>query len=299
MNNITDKLLDDKNKTVSFVKNRVFDLIAVGIIIAMTMLSLGVVELREITWQEILNMLIESIPFYMAATLLSINFYKKGAFVAKSGEKFTKAVEHYSSKVGALTGEALKYLPTFCNKYNETALRTLKETCLQSVAISIDEFENGTSDSKPLKVLSKKKLKTMYSKEVVDVILKCKKLQVKGIHPNILLSNFTNFDITDLGDTEEQLHKKRFSNYAITYLISIFTMSLMAVKDVLQWGWMGAVLTLFKVLYIAIGAYMKYFNGYEDVNVGVVNHINRKSDVLKEFEYEYSQYVKTKQISLE
>lgn len=294
-----DKLLDNKNKTTSFVKNRVFDLIAVGIVIAMTALSLGVVELREITWQEVLNILVESVPFYMAATLLSVNYYNKGAFVAKQGEKFLKAVEDYSNKVASLTGDALKYLPTFCNKYNANALRTLRETYLQTVAISIDEFEKGTSETKPLKILSKKKLKSMYDDEVVDVIIKCKKLKVKGIHPNILLSNFTNFDVTDLGDTEEQLHRKRFSNYALTYLVSILMMSLIAVKDVLQWGWMGAVLTLFKVLYIAIGAYMKYFNGYEDINVGVVNHINRKSDVLKEFEYDYSQLVNSKKVSEE
>jgi hypothetical protein len=65
-------------------------------------------------------------------------------------------------------------------------------------------------------------------------------------------------------------------------------MSLIAVKNVTQWGWIYAALTLFKILYIALGAYTKYFSGYEDLTVDVVNHTYRKIDVLKQFNHWYS-----------
>ena len=288
----TDKLIEGKEKTNSFIKNRAFDFIAIGIVIAMTVLSLGVVELRTITLKEFLNIVLECVPFYMAATMLSINYYNKGSFVGKKSEKFTDSIKYYSNKVINLTGEHLKYLPDFCNEYNDNALKSKRERLLQTVALTWEQFDIGDNATPPLKILNKTKLLTMYDKHIVKVIEQCKRAKVKGIHPNILLSNFTNVDVTDLGNTEKQLSRKRFSGYALTYLVSIFTMSLIAVKDILQWGWMGAALTLFKVFYVATGAYMKYFNGYEDVTVGVVNHINRKTDVLKEFDYWYNNLVK-------
>ena len=290
----TEKLIQGKELTGSFIKNRAFDFIAIGIVIAMTVLSLGVVELRSITLKEFLNIILECVPFYMAATMLSINYYNKGSHVGKSSDKFTDSIKYYSDKVVKLTGEHLKYLPDFCDEYNDKALRAKRERILQTVALTWERFEVGDSDNPPLKVLTKTKLLTMYDKHIVNAIEKCKKAKVKGIHPNMLLSNFTSVDITDLGSTEKQLSRKRFSGYALTYLVSIFTMSLIAVKDILQWGWMGAALTVFKVFYVATGAYMKYFNGYEDVTVGVVNHINRKTDVLKEFDYWYEGLVKQK-----
>ena len=291
MNIATDKVINGKDKTIVFVKNKAFDFIAIGIVLAMTILSLGVVELRTITFRELFNIVLECVPFYMAATMLSVNYYNKGVFIGKKSHKFLEATAYYSDKVAALTGEQLKYLSDFCNNYNDKALNTKQERLLRTVAITLEEFDKGDADNPPLKVLSTKKLLLKYDKKIVKVINKCKKIKIKGIHPNILLSNFTSFDVTDLGNTEKQLSHRRFANYAVTYLVSIFIISLIAVKDILSWGWMGAALTLFKVFYISIGAYMKYFNGYEDITVGVVNHINRKSDVLKEFGCWYSETI--------
>ena len=291
-----DKFIDTKEKTVSFVKSRVFDFIAVGIVIAMAALSLGIVELRTITLKELLNIVLECIPFYFAATLLSANYYNKGVFVAKQTDKFISTIAYYSNKVSSLTGEQLKLLPVFCDEYNSKALKDSRTKLLRTVAITYEEFDEGVNGEPPLKCLSKRKLKSKYEHHIVKVILECKKMRIKGIYPNVLLSNFMNTDITDLGSTEKELSKKRLASYAGMYVVSIFIMSLMAVKDVLQWGWMGAALTLFKVLYISIGAYMKYFNGYEDISTFVVNHINRKSDVIKEYEYWYSQYKKNLEV---
>ena len=284
-------MLDNKNKSISFVKNRAFDIIALGIVIAMTALSLGVVEMRNITLKGMLDVVLECVPFYLAATMLSVNYYTKGTFVAKTKETFLNAVKYYSEQVAGLTGKHITHLSEFCIQYNDTAIKALKEQLLHSVAITWEVYDKGTETSKPLKVLSKEELETKYGKEIAKVICKCKKLKVKGIHPNILLGNLNNSDYTDLGLNEKQLSKRRTAGFAGTYLISIFTITLIGVKDVLEWGWMGAFLTLFKVLYIACGAYMKFFNGYEDITVIIVNHIYRKTDIIKEFYYWYDETI--------
>lgn len=286
--NKTEKLLDIKDNSSSFIKNRAFDVIAVGIIVAMTALSLGMVELRTITWLEIFNIVVECIPFYFAATMLSINYYSKGVFIGKSSDKFTQAIDFYSSQVDKLTGEQMSKLQEFCIYYNESVLKNMKVGLLRSVAITWEMYNDGVDNSQPLKVMTKKQLLSLYNRDIVSVIERCKRLKIKGVHPNILLSTINNSDATDLGCSEKELQRRRAAGYAGGYLVSIFAMSLIGVKDVLQWGWMGAFLTLFKILYIACGAYMKYFNGYEDVTVDVVNHIYRKTDILKEFEYWYN-----------
>ena len=288
--NVADKYLDSKNKSINFVKNKIFDFIAVGIIVAMTALSLGVVELRTMSLKEIADILLECAPFYIAATMLSTNFYMKGSYLAKSNEVFKNAIKYYSDCVNNLSGKQMTMLPQFCIAYNDRILKNMRENMLHSAALTFEQYDEGDDKINiPLKIASCKKLKDVYGKEVANVIRKCKKIKIKGICPNILLSNNINDDSTDLGLDERQLMKRRTISYSSLYLISIFLMSLIAVKDVLKWGWMGAFLTLFKVMYIAINAYMKYFDGYEDINVNVVDHIYRKTDVLKEFEYWYSE----------
>lgn len=70
-------------------------------------------------------------------------------------------------------------------------------------------------------------------------------------------------------------------------------MALIGVKNFLEWGWVGLLFTVFKLLYILCSSYMKYFQGYEDICTGLVNHIYRKTDVLKEFDHWYdTNYVK-------
>jgi hypothetical protein len=231
--------------------------------------------------------------------MLSINYYTKGSFAGKTTDKYISAMQCYSNNISKLSGEQLNYLHSFCNEYNNRVLREIKEGLLRSVAIDWSIYELGNKDTKPLKTMSKKELKTKYSKHVVKVICKCKKIKIKKIHANILLGNLDRFDSTDLGPTEKQLSSKRALNYAGSYVLSIFLLSLLGVKDVVQWGWMGAFLTLFKVTYIAIGAYTKYFNGYEDITNFVVNHLYRKTDILKEFEYWYANVKQKEQVNIE
>ena len=283
----TDKILDTRDKSVQFVKNKIFDAVAIGIIVAMTALSLGVIELREITFNQIVNIVIECIPFYIAATMLSVDYYTKGSFVGKETDVFIKARDYYSEQVNNLTGEQMTKLHDFCNEYNERILYSMQEALLKSVAITMSAYNDGTDKIPPLKILPKSKLKQLYGRDVINVIIKCKHLKIKGIHPNILLGTLNRSDSSDLGPNEKELANKRKLSYASSYLFSILLLSLIGIKNIMQWGWMGAFLTLFKVSYVAAGAYMKYFNGYEDITINVVNHMYRKTDILKEFYFWY------------
>ena len=281
----TTKLLDGKNSAIDYVKSKAFDVIGMVIIVAMSLLSLGFVELRTLDWVELSNILVECIPLYLAAMLLSINYYDKGAFAGKTSSRFKDAVEAYSEVVESITGEALSKLHDFCMYYNDVALKNLRTVILRSVAITYDMYDKGTKDVAPLKTLTKKQLDGKYGKLVRKAVIKCNKLKIKGISVSMLMSELDTADATNLGYNEAQMKRANVYKYGVSYIVTVLLMSFIGIKDVMQWGWMGALLTLFKVLYIAAGAYMKYFNGFEDVTSRLTNHFYRKTDIVKEFLY--------------
>ena len=287
--NSTEKILDVKSKGIEFAKSKAFDIIALAIIVAMSLLSLGFVELRSVTLTNVLNILVECVPLYFAATLLSSNYYNKGTYSAKLGKNFKEASSYFSEIVNSLTGAMIAKLHEFCYLYNKKALSKMQEDLLMSVGIPYDLYDQGNDKIKPLKSMTEDELLQMYNDRVTKVILKCNTLKVKGINVNIILGNNDCVDVTDLGRNEKQLKTMRIAGYATTYALVTISMSLIGVKDIMQWGWMGAALTLFKVLYIASGAYMKYFNGYEDIDVNIVNYLYRKTDVIKEFRCWYDE----------
>ena len=288
MSNLAENMQNATKKSKQFVASKMFDFIAACLIITMLALTLGVVELREITLLGVANIFLECIPFFITAVLLSVNFYTKGSFVGKNTDKFTAIVSQYSSLVDSLSGEDIDILPEFCKEYNHDALRKMQEPLLRTAAISYEYFEYEhctTSGTKvnALKVLSKEELLHLYSKEQVKIILKAKKIKVKGIHNNIILGNTNNSDITDIGEDEKTLNNNNTFQSAIRYIISTFLLSLIGVKDVLLWGWAGLLLTAFKLGFILCSSMMKYFSGYNDITIKLSNHIARKIDIIKQF----------------
>ena len=101
------------------LKNKAFDVIGVGLVVAVGLISLGVIELREITPKEIINILLEAIPFYIGSVTLAMNYYRKGVYAGKDSEMFVNTVEKYSKKVNKLNGKQLEYLNDFCGEYND------------------------------------------------------------------------------------------------------------------------------------------------------------------------------------
>ena len=292
VNDIAIELNDNNKALIKAAKDRAFDLIAVGLIFAVGLLSLGAIGLRDISFTEIINMLLEAVPFYLASVTLSVNFYKKGVYSAKESESFINCIKLYSHKVNKLTGKQLDSIGEFCEDYNHKAVKLAQQSILRSVAISYERYNEITYDKNgiellPLRQLSEKEIIELYNKRVAEHVLKANDVKVKGLNSNILLGNNDDWDITNLGMTEQELLKKRTRSYAGANAISIVLLTVMSIKNILDWGWAGALLTVFKLVFILCRCYMKYFEGYEDITQKVSNHISRKTDILKQFDYWY------------
>ena len=286
---IATELNENSKSLTKKVKLHIFDFIAVGLVMSIALLNLGAIEMRNVG-EELIAILLEAIPFYFGSVALALNFYKKGVYAAKQTPTFIETIKRYTKKVETLTGKHIDKLNEFCVMYNAKALRLKQEAILRDIAISFERFNDYTKDPDgnvlaPLKIVSEDVLKQTYGDAVATKIIAAKNVTIKGISPNNILGNFNTDDITDLGKNETEMLKERSSQYAIVYAASIVVLSLMGVKDILQWGWMGAFLILFKLSYILCRSYMKYFEGYDDISIALVNYISRKHDVLKEFDY--------------
>lgn len=292
IDDIATEIHDNNKNLIKMAKDRIFDLIAVGLIIAVGLLSLGAVELRQITIWEIINIVFETIPFYLAAVTLALNFYKKGVYAGKSTDGFIGVTKNYSHKVNKFSGKQLDNISVFCQEYNARALRIGQENILREVAITYERYKNVTYDKdgnelRPLCQLSKEELVKGFGVRVAEHVIKANELKVKGLNSNTLLSNNDYWDITDLGKNENQLLRQRTKSYAGTFALQTFLLTLMGIKDVMQWGWVGLVLIIFKLVFILCRCYMEYFKGYEDITIKVSSHITRKIDILKQFDYWY------------
>jgi len=293
VNFIAEEVYDNNKKLAKFVKNKAFDLIAAGLIVAIGLLNLGAIQLREITPREIINIVLETIPFYLGAVSLTLNYYKKGVFCGKSTISFINTVKLYSDKVNMLTGEHLNNLLDFCTEYNNKALRIIQESYLRIVAVTFARFnddvieEDGTV-TKPLKTMSDEELKILLGEVVAKKVIEAKNVKIKGLSVNVLLGGNKSNDITNIGANEQELLKRRTTSYISFSAVTILILTLMDVKNVMEWGWVGLFLLAFKLLYILCRSYMRYFDGYEDITIGVVNHISRKTDILKQFDYWYN-----------
>lgn len=285
---IASEIDSKKDRLIGFAKSKFFDLVSVVLILGMTALSLGVVKLRDISVETILNIIVEMVPFYLVAMMLTITNYTKGIYAGKATEGYNSIIALYSEIINGLSGQMLSYLSDFCIEYNEKSLRDRQSVILKKAAVSYEKFNEGDDSTPPLKTLSKKKLREMFGDEVAKVVLEAKKCSIKSINPNLLLGNSDNPDPTNLGMNELELSKRRTTWYACCYVFSILSVTLISIREITEWGWAGIVLVIFKLAWIAGSAYMKYFQGYKDITINVSNHISRKCDLLHEYEYWYS-----------
>ena len=286
------ELNNNSKNLAKTLKSKAFDIIGVGLVVAVGLVSLGVIQLREITPKEIINILLEAIPFYFGSVTLAMNYYRKGVCNGKLSQVFINIVQTYSDKVNKLNGKQLEYINDFCIYYNDKALRMAQENLLRTVAVRYDKFnetfvdENG-NEQPALKTWTKEELVNKYNARVAEYIIKARELEIKGVNVSILLGNSYSWDITNLGPNEKELANQKRKKYMCSYAISIFLLSLMAVKNIMDWGWVGFILVAFKLIWILCTSYMKYFEGYDDATVRITNHISRKIDILKQYDYWY------------
>lgn len=272
----------------SAVKSRIFDIIGIAITICVMAVSLGILELREINWENLLNIIVECIPLFLATVLLDNNYYLKGTFVGKQTNQFVTAVSQYSHLLDELDGHRMDVAPLFCDEYNFAALKQLQTATLRAGAISFEEYDEVRIDENgnkilPLKVLSNNELTSQLGDIRAKVVKKARKIKVRGITVNSLFASISSEDITDIGEDEHELYAKRIKGSIVGYVVSTVAVVVIGVKDFFEWGWLGIPLILFKVLFIFCKSYMSYFKGYNDITISLANHIARKIDIIKQF----------------
>lgn len=290
MRKVEDKLQQAKLNANDGLKKHIFDWVAAIIIVSLIAASLDVFGLVSFNTLNFVEFLISWFPYFAAAILLHTDLYKKGIFVGKGTNKFSSVVENYSGIANSLTGEQIKGLYPFCEKYNEDAKQTIQTQILRKEGLAFKDFDEEfieTVDNEeikrlPLKILDKKQLLELnYTKRQIKAIFKAKRVRVKGISVNILLSSMNVSDVTYIGDDEKSLQSKQIITSAIKYMFTTLLLSVLAIKNIGDWGWVGLILTLFKVAYLFAGCCMSYFKGYDDVTINLANHFTRKSDILK------------------
>lgn len=285
---IEDKVQNAQASVKRTLKTKMFDVISVIIILALIALSLGVLERRVITWEEIGDIIIEFMPFFFAFVLLGNNHYMKGSYVGKETLKFTSTCTEYATMVENLTDEEVDSLDDFCEEYNDIALRRRQEALLKRAAITYEKFDKNAKDYVALKLRSDKDLKTQYGDERAKWIIKAKNATVKGIRTNTLMGTNDSDDVTDIGPTEASLAKNHKLKSSMGYALTTLIMTFIAIKDIMTWHWVGFALVVFKCAFIFCKSYVEYFEGYNDVTIHLVNHINRKIDILKQHRHWFS-----------
>lgn len=284
MKRVEDKLQDGKINVKNELKKSIFDWVAAGIVVAIVAAALDIFDIADPTKTDWGQFLIGWLPYFLAAMLLNTDLYKKGIFVGKGTNKFITVATAYSDIANSLSGEQIKNLAPFCDEYNIEALKEIQRNILRKEGVTYEAFENGVDDVPPLKTLTKTQLLTLgYNVEQYKVIKKAKRVNIKGISVNVLLSSINTRDITNLGFGEHALASSQYGIMAIKYIVTTLIMSLIAVKDITQWGWAGIVIVIFKVTYLAGASYMSYFKGYDDATISLTAHLTRKTDILKQY----------------
>lgn len=290
MSRVEDKLQEKKLRAADGLKKYIFDWIAALIIIALIAASLDIFGLIDFKTINIIEFFVSWFPYFAAAILLQTDLYKKGSFVGKSTTKFNNVIESYSSIANSLSGKQIEGLYPFCDKYNDDALTSIQTQILRKEGITFEAFNNERTDVVDNKTIHLKPLKICTNRELVNegytyeqrkCIRSAKRVKVKGIGVNILLSSIAVKDVTSIGDDEKTMETKQIVFSAFRYMISTLLLSIVGIKDIQNFGWVAIILVVFKVSYLFAGCYRSYFKGYDDITIRLANHFTRKADILK------------------
>ena len=285
---------DVKTETKKKIKANMYDLLAAAIVIIMFIVALGVMSPKELTWDSLKDVIVSWVPFFLTASFLNYDYYSKGKSKGKQNEGFVSTINAYSKQVSTITGAQMSKLPEFCKYYNEQALEELQTSILTLASIPYERFNDITYDKegkelKPLKVLSLQDYKKLgYSKDEIKIIVRAKHASVKGIRHNQLLGNTSARDKTNIGHGEGDMTRARTIVSTLSQAVSMFVLCMIGMKDIMEWGWIQAIFVLFRMVWVLCKSYLQYLKGFNDITIRLSNHIARKTDILKEFEYWYS-----------
>lgn len=287
---------DVKTETKKRIKANMYDILAAAIVIIMFIVALGVMSPKELTWNSLKDVIVSWVPFFLTASFLNYNYYSKGKSKGKDADSFKNTIAAYSKQVGSITGAQMSQLPEFCKYYNMQALEELQTSILTLASIPFKRFNTVTCDKngnelKPLKVLGIKELKELgYGKDEIKMIIRAKHASVQGIRHNQLLGNTSARDKTNIGHGEGDMTKARTIISTLGQAVSMFVLCMIGMKNIMEWGWVSAIFVLFRMTWILCKSYLQYLKGYNDITIRLANHIARKTDILKEFEFWYASH---------
>lgn len=267
-------------------------LFAIAVVVVMVFIQLGVFEFKENS--DFLDILVDTVPIFIASMLLSNIFYQNGVTKGKKNKNYFNTITEFSTNAN-LTGEKLDALPIFCDEYNKNAIKRKQETLLSMAVISYDKFENEYEEGEirhlPIKVMSDKEIIAEFGKERAKWIIKAKRVKIKGVNAVTLTSEQKAEDITDTGLGESDYAKMFTTSKVLSYALSFVLFSFITAKDIAMWGWAGLGILLFKIIYTVGCSLLGQVRGYRDITINVVAHYNRKTDILKQFHSWFSKNI--------
>lgn len=262
-----------------------FFIIGLVIIIAVLLELGGFERVEDINWW---NLIVDALPMFLMTIILDRLFYSNGKDKGKSTERYLRANLEFSNRAGALTGEDLEILPTFCENYNNKALITLQKGYLARACVSYNMFsEEWVKDEKtypPLRIMRRKDLKSLFTREQIALIFKAKRAKVFGLCATTLTSGQIKNDPTYVGKNEKEFTIDHSRKKVISYSVTFLLFSMIVAKDLSQWGWAGLGFLLFRIFFTLGTSLFAHISGYSDITSGMVTYYNRKTDILKQFE---------------
>lgn len=290
MKTLEQTVQDTTTGVTNTIKRSIYDVVAAVIVVAIVVTTLGIFGFTP--WSSIWDLLVEFGTFFFASLVLAFNRYEKGNYVGKSTVKFNNAIKAYSDEVDHITGGELPAMYEFCDEFNEQALkdcqtRLLKKQGLQQEYLYANFTYNGKQYA-PLCSMTKKEIRNNFNKNQAKAIFAALSATVKGISPETLMTELEVNDRTDTGATENKLKEHNAVKTTFVYVLAAIVFSLIGLNDITKWNWAGLLIVIFKTCYAFAKSYTSYFRGYDDITIRLLNHVLRKTDILKQYKAWYS-----------
>lgn len=272
--------VDLKSKAQSALKKWIFDAVAVVIIGASFFLEFGTLAPNDfVLWRWIGDTAV----FFFCAMSLSSVYYTKGNYKAEGIDEYRTVVEAYS-KAASIRGEDRNRLPVFCKQYNETTLRNIQDAILSRACISVDEFYMPRpGDKPPIAAMDKCALISEFGKERTRVVLHAKRVRIKGITAERLMSDRDMHDPTAMRTRKGMKERYSTTNAVMFVFMGIFTawfgIGLANDFSIAAFAWF-----FFRISTMIVRSLFAYLTGYDDIATGWRDTLIQKTDILNEFE---------------
>ena len=254
------------DKTVSFFKRHIYNVLLVAISIAF--LFKDIIKIEE-TGKSIVEIIASSFIAFAIGTAFNIILGKKGIIAGKNTPHFLETMARYNQEIDK-TDDYIEKLDEFCDKKNEYRIKIAQIKILRAERIKYDDFINKTIDE------------VCKTKEQRKCWMRAQRVKIQYLTPDNLLSETD--DRYERGKKEFTLneferHENRndlISKIAFALIFGYFGVSFVGNYENIMWG----VIQIGSWLLMAIGRYIQNYSYVTDV---YKSKIHRKINFLIEF----------------